>query len=284
MSVPLRDEKINSLRAKFGKLQILIIDEISMVDHKLLAYIHGRLRQIKQTGDYSAFGKVSVIAVGDFYQLSPVKGKPLYTEPANSVNLWESHFSFIELTEIMRQKDKEFAELLNRLRLRKKDEPMLQDDIAMLKKCETGDGDDSTNIHIYATNSEVDVHNIHMLHKLCSDTVTVKAQDFERNPKTGRMEEKDGHHFRVHNSCLEKSLELAVEARIMLLKNINVSDGLVNGIFGTIKEFHYVDNETFPSKIYIEFDNEQIGTQARAKHPCLSSLLSYYNCSCLKKV
>ncbi len=266
---PLGDEKINSLRAKFGKLQILIIDEISMVDHKLLAYVHGRLRQIKQTGDYSAFGKVSVIAVGDFYQLSPVKGKPLYTEPANSVNLWESHFTFIELTEIMRQKDKEFAELLNRLRLRKKDEPMLQDDIAMLKKCETGDGDDSTNIHIYATNSEVDVHNIHMLHKLCSDTVTVKAQDFERNPKTGRMEEKDGHHFRVQNSCLEKSLELAVDARIMLLKNINVSDGLVNGIFGTIKEFHYVDNETFPSKIYIEFDNEQIGTQERAKNPCL---------------
>ncbi len=266
---PLGDEKINSLRAKFGKLQILIIDEISMVDHKLLAYVHGRLRQIKQTGDYSAFGKVSVIAVGDFYQLSPVKGKPLYTEPANSVNLWESHFTFIELTEIMRQKDKEFAELLNRLRLRKKDEPMLQDDIAMLKKCETGDGDDSTNIHIYATNSEVDVHNIHMLHKLCSDTVTVKAQDFERNPKTGRMEEKDGHHFRVQNSCLEKSLELAVDARIMLLKNINVSDGLVNGIFGTIKEFHYVDNETFPSKIYIEFDNEQIGKEMRAKHPCL---------------
>uniref|UniRef100_A0A9J7WX60 ATP-dependent DNA helicase n=1 Tax=Cyprinus carpio carpio TaxID=630221 RepID=A0A9J7WX60_CYPCA len=266
---PLGDEKINSLRAKFGKLQILIIDEISMVDHKLLAYIHGRLRQIKQTGDYSAFGKVSVIAVGDFYQLSPIKGKPLYTEPVNSVNLWETHFSFIELTEIMRQKDKEFAELLSRLRLRKKDEPMREADVAMLKKCETGDGDDSTDIHIYATNSEVDVHNIHMLHKLCSDTVTVKAQDFERNAKTGRMEEKDGYHFRVHNSCLEKSLELAIGARIMLIKNINVSDGLVNGVFGTIKELRYDDNETFPSKIYIEFDKEQIGKQARTKNPCL---------------
>ncbi|XP_073681681.1 uncharacterized protein [Garra rufa] len=266
---PLGDEKINSLRTKFGKLQILIIDEISMVDHKLLAYIHGRLRQIKQTGDYSAFGKVSIIAVGDFYQLSPVKGKPLYTEPVNSVNLWETNFSFIELTEIMRQKDKEFAELLNRLRKRKKDEPMLEHDITILKKCETGDGDDSTDIHIYATNHEVDVHNIHMLHKLCSDIVTVKAQDFERNAKTGRMEEKDGHHYRVHNSCLEKSLELAVDARIMLLKNINVSDGLVNGICGTIKEFFYDDNEIFPSKIYIEFDNEQVGKEARAKNPCL---------------
>lgn len=51
-----------------------MIDEISMVDHNLLAYVHGRLRQIKQRRDHSLFGKVSVIAVGDFFQLSPVKG------------------------------------------------------------------------------------------------------------------------------------------------------------------------------------------------------------------
>ncbi|XP_056598318.1 uncharacterized protein LOC130416992 [Triplophysa dalaica] len=266
---PLGDEKINSLRAKFGKLQILIIDEISMVDHKLLAYIHGRLRQIKQTGDYSAFGKVCVIAVGDFYQLSPVKGKPLYTEPINSVNLWETNFSFVELKEIMRQKDKRFAELLNRLRVHKKGEPMLEQDVAMLKQCETGDGDESTAIHIYATNREVDEHNIKMLCKLCSDTVTINAKDFEKNVKTGRMERKDGFHVRIHNSSLEKSLELAVDARVMLLKNINVSDGLVNGVFGTIKEFCYDDDETFPAKMYIDFDDERIGKEARSKNPCL---------------
>jgi len=266
---PLGDEKINSLRAKLGKLQILIIDEISMVDHKLLAYIHGRLRQIKQTGDYSAFGKVSVIAVGDFYQLSPVKGKPLYTEPVNSVNLWETNFSFVELTEIMRQKDKQFAELLNRLRQRKKDDVMLEEDIAMLKSCETGDGDETTDIHIYATNSEVGQHNLKMLHKICSDTVTVNAQDFERNAKTGRMEKKDGFHLRVHNSSLEKSLELAIDARVMLLKNINLSDCLLNGIFGTLKHFCYENDEIFPSKIYIEFDDERAGKEARGKNPCL---------------
>ncbi|XP_073671989.1 uncharacterized protein [Paramisgurnus dabryanus] len=265
---PLGDEKINSLRAKFGKLQILIIDEISMVDHKLLAYIHGRLRQIKQTGDYSPFGKVSVIAVGDFYQLPPVKGKALYTEP-NGVNLWETNFSLIELTEIMRQKDKNFAEILNRLRLRKKDEPMLEKDIVTLKSCETGDAEYSKDIHIYATNSEVDEHNVKMLYKFCSDTVTINAQDFERNAKTGRMERKDGFHSKVHSSSLEKSLELAIDARVMLLKNINVSDGLVNGIFGTIKEFHYDDNQTFPSKLYIEFDDKLVGKEARNKNPCL---------------
>lgn len=38
LSLPIKnltEEKINSLRAKLGNLEILIIDEISMVDHRL---------------------------------------------------------------------------------------------------------------------------------------------------------------------------------------------------------------------------------------------------------
>lgn len=43
LSLPIKnltEEKINSLRAKLGNLEILIIDEISMVDHRLLTYVH----------------------------------------------------------------------------------------------------------------------------------------------------------------------------------------------------------------------------------------------------
>lgn len=115
---PLGEEKLNCLRAKYSDLQILIIDEISMVDHNLLAYIHG-LRQIKQTGDISPFGNVSVIAVGDFYQLPPVKGKALYVDDID-INLLSSLFSVVELKTIVRQKDNTFAELLNRIRTRTK--------------------------------------------------------------------------------------------------------------------------------------------------------------------
>lgn len=100
---PLGDDKANSLRAKFGNLEILIIDEISMVNHKLLCYIHGRLRQIKQTRDFSPFGNISILAVGDFYQLPPVKGKPLYVDSA-TLNLWEDQFCIAELKQIMRQR------------------------------------------------------------------------------------------------------------------------------------------------------------------------------------
>lgn len=87
---PLGEEKLNTLRSTLGQLQILIIDEISMVDHKLLTYIHGRLRQIKQTGTFAPFGNVSVVAVGDHFQLGPVRGKPLYVD-TEGVNLWQNN-------------------------------------------------------------------------------------------------------------------------------------------------------------------------------------------------
>ena len=59
--INLCDEKVNTLRMIMENLHILIIDEVTMVDHCLLAYVHGRLRQIKQTGDIcclqTSFGK-----------------------------------------------------------------------------------------------------------------------------------------------------------------------------------------------------------------------------------
>ena len=84
---PLGEEKISQLRNQLGQLQILIIDEISMVDQKMLWYIHGRLRQLKQTRDDSPFGNVLTLAVGDFFQIPPVKGTPLYKDTLQG-ELW----------------------------------------------------------------------------------------------------------------------------------------------------------------------------------------------------
>ncbi|XP_069102242.1 uncharacterized protein [Argopecten irradians] len=133
---PLGDERINTMRSKLGQLQLLIIDEISMVDKKLLSYVHGRLRQIKQTGDHSPFGNVSVLAVGDFYQLPPVKGKALYTRDI-FYDLWNDNFSIVELEEIMRQKDdQEFANVLNQCRIKSKNETLNDNDMQMLSSRE----------------------------------------------------------------------------------------------------------------------------------------------------
>ena len=58
-----------------GTVHTIIIDEISMVSYKTLGFIHQRLTEIKGTNDTEEyFGGLNIIAVGDFYQLPPVRG------------------------------------------------------------------------------------------------------------------------------------------------------------------------------------------------------------------
>ncbi|XP_029954136.1 uncharacterized protein LOC115393324 isoform X3 [Salarias fasciatus] len=259
--IPLGEDKLNSLRAKFRHLQILVIDEISMVDHLLLAYVHGRLRQIKQTGDFSPFGNVSVIAVGDFYQLPPVKGKPLYSSQVG-VDLW-CHFSVVQLTTVVRQKDSVFAELLNRLRVRSRDTPMLESDVHILKSCETGE--ESSALHIFPTNRKVNEHNLKQLCRTCPDPVTIEAQDFMNNRSTGKLELMAGHHSAALDTSLEETLSLGPDARVMLCKNVDVEDGLVNGACGTVTHIQLRQGDSFPQTVYVKFDDEKIGSQRRKK-------------------
>ena len=54
----------------------MIIDEVSMVGSNMLLEIHKRLQQIKGVSTDVTFGGVSILAVGDLYQLPPV-GQPL---------------------------------------------------------------------------------------------------------------------------------------------------------------------------------------------------------------
>ena len=83
--------------------------------------ISNRLKDIK--GSKDDFGGISIIAIGDLFQLQPVVDGYIFKDIDNSEysilgpNLWQKHFKMFELHEIMRQREsKVFAEILNRLR------------------------------------------------------------------------------------------------------------------------------------------------------------------------
>ncbi|XP_071476043.1 uncharacterized protein [Diadema antillarum] len=256
---PLGEEKISHLRSQLGQLQILIIDEISMVDQKLLWYIHGRLRQIKQTRDDAPFGKVSVIAVGDFYQLPPVKGTPLYKDTFQS-SLWTDNFSMINLDEIMRQKgDAEFAVLLNKLRIKGKKDELSSDDIAVLQSCQTGEQCEDA-LHIYSSNKQVNDWNKIMLHKKCTNIICIDAEDSELGHE-GKCKTCDKPR-RWTKASLLPYLWIAENCRVMLIKNVNVTKGLSNGCIGTVTDIIRVNENARPTTVLVKFDNEKVGTQA----------------------
>lgn len=60
--------------------------------------------------------------------------------------------------------------------------------------------------------------------------VEIDAQDFGYNKKTGKLELMHAHHTKVYNTCLAEKLVLGGNTRIMLTKNMNVIDGLINEV------------------------------------------------------
>ena len=106
----------------FIKLELLVIDEISMVRADTLDYIDTLLRQVKSSAQ--PFGGVQVLMIGDLFQLPPVweRDWPIlgryYTGPYffNSLILRKHTFFTLELSQVYRQTDQTFISILNEIR------------------------------------------------------------------------------------------------------------------------------------------------------------------------
>ena len=125
-NIHIHTPKINeNVRSLFESKNIkrIVIDEISMVRADVFTAIDMMLRNIRKTRE--AFGGLQVIAIGDFYQLSPIVNKteksvfetkfhsPYCFETESWIN---ANFITIDLQESKRQSDLKFVEMLNRIR------------------------------------------------------------------------------------------------------------------------------------------------------------------------
>lgn len=125
----IRREKKNIIRS----LDLLIIDEISMVRADLLDGVDSIMRRYRRSD--RPFGGVQLLMIGDLHQLSPVI-KPdewqilekYYASPYffSSTALGRTELVSIALKHIYRQSEAHFIELLNRVRDNRLDPPTLQ--------------------------------------------------------------------------------------------------------------------------------------------------------------
>ncbi|MBW2275351.1 MAG: AAA family ATPase [Deltaproteobacteria bacterium] len=112
-------------RAVYAKLDILIIDEISMVRADMMDAI-ARFLELNGPSEGAPFGGVAIIGVGDLHQLPPVVTsreerhflEAHYASPYfhHAKALAEVEPSVVELTRGFRQEDERFLELLRRIR------------------------------------------------------------------------------------------------------------------------------------------------------------------------
>ncbi|CAF4590297.1 unnamed protein product, partial [Rotaria sp. Silwood2] len=253
----LSSDKLNSYRCKLHSLKLLFVDEVSLIQANLWGAMHSRLTQIMGIHSNTAiFGNVGIIAIGDFYQCSPVAASSIY-----SSLLWSDHLEYVELKINERQKTNIFfSQMLNRIRKIKKKQDMSKEDRDVLEKCHQRYLNKEYHpeaLHLFARNAQVDTHNEEMIKKICTNIRTFYEVD--RNDK--EINQNESKHRKIN-----KPLQLAKNAQVMITKNICVNDGLANGVTGHIVEF-VENNNVNVSHIIIKCDSPKVGRLHRVSCP-----------------
>jgi ATP-dependent DNA helicase PIF1 len=109
----------NSLK-NWRTTSILVVDEVSMMSYKLI-HLLDKIGRAVRGADHLPFGGIQLIFTGDFFQLPPVGDKedPESSKFCFESELWDEIFdriNQIQLKKIFRQKDEEYATILNQIR------------------------------------------------------------------------------------------------------------------------------------------------------------------------
>ncbi len=224
---PKSDFRINKSKLELIRhLQLLIIDEVSMVRADLMDHIDVELRRIRRNS--KPFGGVQLLMIGDLQQLPPIAHggedellkqyyKTLYF--FSSAALKSMKYSCIELKNVYRQTDRHFIGILNHAR----DCTLTSQDISDLNaryvpgfspKPEDG------YIRLMTHNRQVDYVNAAEMEKLDSKSYTFVAA------VTGTFPEES---YPTANS-----LTLKKGAQVMFIKN-DPERRFINGTLGEVK-------------------------------------------------
>lgn len=154
-----------------------------------------------------------------------------------------------------------FAQSLYSLRTRTADQNLPNDVLQMLNRCNR-DGNDSA-LHVFATNDEVNQYNLKMVKQIGKDLKEAIAKDFERERTSGKMVLRETPFVRHKSDGIPSSILLCENAKVMIIRNIDVSDGLVNGVIGTVTKI--IEDNLDMKSIEVCFQNKSIGVKSGIK-------------------
>ena len=225
--------KERSLTYRWRKLDVLVIDEISMLSAELFDKLELIARTVRNNA--APFGGIQIIICGDFLQLPTVSGE--FCFKAESWNRVVT--DTVYLTEIMRQDNIEFQQCLNDVRLGAITEQvrdlLLNRVGAVLDEGMRG----VRPTRLYATNRSVDVLNDVELDKLAEDGREFKRYEIDIVPypclKGAQIDTTISKY--LHQSTLPEYVEICEGAQVMLLHNLDQPQGLVNGSRGVVTGF-----------------------------------------------
>ena len=220
---------------RWKNTKILIIDEISMLNPDIFDKLYLISQNIRD--NKKSFGGIQIILSGDFCQLPVVKSAKFCFES----KYWnQSIHRTVVLEEILRQDDNEFQEMLNEIRLGKcsiSTEELIRSRMGVELEVE---GIKPTKI--YSKNMDVNKINHEKIMELIENGN--KHKTYYSSVSHDNIPDKELQYLlnRINKDCPAKDkLLLAIDAQVILIKNIDIADGLVNGSRGIVTKLE--DNE-----------------------------------------
>jgi hypothetical protein len=228
-------------------LELLIIDEISMVRADLLDMVDTVLRVVRKRPNMP-FGGVQVLYIGDMFQLPPVLRdndreilKDYYKSPFffDARVIQQAPPQYVELTHVYRQSDETFISVLNEVR----NNQLTEEGLALLQQ-RYQPGFKAPKDENYIT---LATHNYMADQINAGELTALPTRVFEFDAKV----EDD---FPEHAFPVEKKLRLKLGAQVMFLKNdLETPRRFFNGKIGVI-----TDIDTDKIKVLCPGDGEPI--------------------------
>ena len=77
------DKKLAELRENLSELQLIIIDEMSLVSSDMLFKLDAKLKEVFHLRKNVPFAGIGITLVGDLLQIPPVKAGYIFDKPSN---------------------------------------------------------------------------------------------------------------------------------------------------------------------------------------------------------
>ena len=301
-------------RSKLGPIHVIIEDEISLESSNMDTYMHDYLTAIFNKKNDIPYAGKSVIKVGDFMQLKPIGGAPIYPKQRSkkeqdhvdeisklnrketnnayvelNPNRWAKHFKCFELSQCMRQRDDlDFAHILSIVRYMTVDKetnldtlPNDQKKVINFLRSRVMPSDHPkyphSALHIFPTNDDVNEFNDKMIQTV-PGAIDIPCYE-SRLDQTGtfnRCEVKKA----KDDFGLPQNITIGIGARIMITKNQNVDDKIVNGTIGTVVA---CINEKGVDIIWMKPDDSSVGKLKQSQLTSKQKKM-YPNCIPIVKV
>ena len=256
----LETKEFQEHRMRIATTDVLVIDEVSMLSSATLMKFERIVASIRRDTK-TPWGGMQVVFSGDFAQLRPVpprvtsgKRKSSSSTTTTATQLafhapmaWQqAHVLMCSLTELHRQADDEtYGSLLDRVRFAEHtaaDIATIRERIITARRArELAD----SSVFLFSRNAQVDEHNATRLAELDADSartydadeiISIKPNKPNKKRTTGIIREAARKFIRQSMRALP-TLEIRIGARVMLLANLDVANGLANGSTGTVTGF-----------------------------------------------